>query len=112
MAISLSEKAVREVTKVMQEQQLSLEENSLRVGVSAGGCSGFSYKLEFVKNTETNDMDERINYGDLNVVVDMKSDIYLNGTTVDFYEGLERRGFVFQNPNSKNTCGCSNSFSV
>lgn len=110
MAVVLTEKAAGEVKRILAEQNYP-EGTLLRVGVSGGGCSGFSYSLTF--DTKYDDaVDDQYDYHGVKVVVDRKSDLYLSGTSVDFYEGLERRGFVFNNPNATKTCGCGSSFSA
>ena len=110
MAVILSEKAAKEVKRVMTEQKFA-DNYVLRVGVAAGGCSGYSYSLGFDdKVDEAADM--KFEYHGVTVVVDKKSDLLLDGTTVDFYEGLERRGFTFENPNVVKSCGCGSSFSA
>ena len=84
-------------------------ETFLRVGIAAGGCSGFSYVLK--PDTKFDDKaDSRYNFHGVDVVVDKKSALYLDGTTLDWYDGLERRGFTFDNPNVVKTCGCGSSF--
>ena len=81
----------------------------LRLGVKGGGCSGFTYKLEFDAKKEG---DIVIDYGDCKVYLDRKSTIYLRGITLDHQKGLAGKGFVFHNPNATNTCGCGESFAV
>ena len=110
MAITLTEKAAKEVKKIMDEQKMP-ETVVLRVGVQGGGCSGFQYALGF--DNEVNPaIDEVAELHGIKVVVDRKSNMYLNGTEVDFYEGLEKRGFTFNNPNAQKSCGCGTSFQV
>lgn len=110
MPVLLSEKAAKEVRKIMEEQKYA-PETMLRVGVSGGGCSGFSYSLNFdAKSDEL--VDDIYDYHGVKLVIDRKSDLYLSGTTVDFYDSIERRGFVFNNPNATKTCGCGSSFSA
>ena len=108
MAITLTEKAAKEVKKIMEEQKLS-PETVLRVGVAGGGCSGFSYSLGFDQATDEK-VDSKYEHHGVTVVVDKKSALYLDGTTVDFYDGLEKRGFTFDNPNAVKSCGCGSSF--
>lgn len=107
-AINLTEKAAAEVKRIMSEQKL---ENGtvLRVGVRGGGCSGFSYALGFDKNFDEK-VDTKYDQHGVPLVVDKKSALYLEGTTVDFYDGIERRGFTFDNPNAVKSCGCGSSF--
>jgi iron-sulfur cluster assembly protein len=108
MAIKLSERAAEEVKRFQKENDLG-ESAMLRIGISAGGCSGFNYVLNF-----DNDFDEKADtkydcHG-VAVVVDKKSALYLDGTTVDWYESLEKQGFTFDNPNAVKSCGCGSSF--
>lgn len=110
MAVMLSEKAAKEVKKIMEEQKLE-EGTVLRVGVAGGGCSGFQYSLGFDKSYDAK-TDSKFDYHGVTMVVDKKSALYLDGTTVDFYDGLEKRGFTFDNPNAVKSCGCGSSFSA
>lgn len=110
MPITLSERAAQEVKRVLQEQQIE-EPVYLRVGITAGGCSGFNYVLQFDRNFDERNDTQYEQHG-VKVVVDKKSELYLDGTTVDWYESLERRGFTFNNPNAVRTCGCGSSFQV
>ena len=82
----------------------------VRVGVESGGCSGLSYKLEF-DNTK-NEEDELIENNGVKLLVNKKSFLYLIGTTLEFSDGLNGKGFVFNNPNASRTCGCGESFSL
>ena len=110
MAIILSERAASEVKKVLQDQsQTEGAGTLLRVRVVGGGCSGFSYDLRF-DNAFDEKLDSKYEYHGVTVVVDKKSALYLDGTTVDYYDGLEKRGFTFDNPNAVKTCGCGSSF--
>ena len=109
MGVSLTEKAADEVKKIITEQNLP-EGTVLRVGVKGGGCSGFAYSLNF--DTATNERDRVIEIHGVKLAVEKKFDPYLDGTVVDFYDGLEKRGFVFENPNVVKSCGCGSSFQV
>lgn len=109
MPVSLSEKAAQEVKKILTEQNLP-EGTVLRVGVKGGGCSGFSYSLDF--DTNTSEKDRIVEFHGVKMAVEKKFDPYLDGTVVDFYDGLEKRGFVFNNPNVVKSCGCGSSFQV
>lgn len=108
--IRLTERAAKEVKEIVEAQKLP-EGTFLRVAVAGGGCSGFSYKLTF---------DQTVNEGDevfeapegVRVVCDRKSFVYLDGTEIDFQDGLQGRGFTFRNPNAQTTCGCGTSFGV
>jgi iron-sulfur cluster assembly protein len=109
MGVTLTEKAAGEVKKIMTEQNLP-DGTVLRVGVQGGGCSGFAYSLNF--DTGTSERDRVIDVHGVTLAVDKKFDPYLDGTVVDFYDGLEKRGFVFNNPNVVKSCGCGSSFQV
>jgi iron-sulfur cluster assembly protein len=107
MAVVLTEKAAKQVKKLMAEQSGPV---FLRMGVKGGGCSGLSYSLEF--DNEVGKHDKKFDIDGVPVVVDTKSYLYLNGTTLDFVtEGLQS-GFTFVNPQAKSTCGCGTSFSA
>ncbi|MDQ7052855.1 MAG: iron-sulfur cluster assembly accessory protein [candidate division KSB1 bacterium] len=80
------------------------------MGVQGGGCSGLSYFLSLDK--EIRPQDKIPEHDGVKVVVDSKSAMYLEGTILDFTDGLMGRGFVFNNPNAVRTCGCGSSFSV
>ena len=108
MSIVLTEKAAQEVMRIIEDQKLE-EGTVLRVGVAGGGCSGFSYALGFDRNFDEK-VDSKYEYHGVPVVVDKKSALYLDGTTVDFYDGVEKRGFTFDNPNAVKSCGCGSSF--
>ena len=82
----------------------------LRASVAGGGCSGLSYKLDF--DNEVRPMDQEFEDKGVRVVVDMKSFLYLAGTELDFSDGLNGKGFQFNNPNASRECGCGESFSV
>lgn len=82
----------------------------VRVSIVSGGCSGLSYQMDFDNQDQPNDqvfMDKGIK-----IVTDLKSYLYLHNTTLDFTEGLNGKGFHFNNPNASRTCGCGESFSV
>ena len=108
MSIVLTEKAATEVKRIITDQKLE-DGTVLRVGVAGGGCSGFSYSLGFDKTFDEK-VDSKYEYHGVPVVVDKKSALYLDGTTVDFFDGIEKRGFTFDNPNAVKSCGCGSSF--
>ena len=113
MSITVTEKAIKEVKKVMEEQAFSLEDYALEVGVVGGGCSGFSYKLGFKKKADIDKLNETLyTFEGVETVVNNRALLYLEGATVDYHDGLEKRGFAFSNPNSKSSCGCGSSFSA
>jgi iron-sulfur cluster assembly protein len=88
-------------------------DKALRVSVAGGGCSGLSYKLEWIDPATVTGHDKLFVVGDdIKVVVDPKSHLYLSGTSLDYTDGLDGVGFTFNNPNAKRSCGCGESFSV
>jgi iron-sulfur cluster assembly accessory protein len=111
--ITITEKAVSEVRRIIADQQNGnpQEKIYLRMRVVGGGCSGFQHKLDLdpVINEK---IDQIIEYEGLPVVIDKKSMLYLDGVTVDFHDDLNRRGFSISNPQAKSTCGCGSSFSM
>jgi iron-sulfur cluster assembly protein len=111
MAIALTEKAATEVKRVISDRNDEEKDQLvLRVGVTGGGCSGFSYALNFDKSWDA-EKDTKYEQHGVTVVVDKKSALFLDGTTIDFFDdGLYKRGFHFENPNAVKTCGCGSSF--
>ncbi len=105
----VTEKAIAEIQNIVKEQSIP-ENYVLRMGVQGGGCSGFSYSLAF--DEATSESDSVLEFGKVKIAVDYKSLLYLKGITLDFQDGLNGRGFVFNNPNAKKTCGCGSSFSA
>ena len=88
-----------------------IEDNfGVRVGVKGGGCSGLMYTLSIEQ--QPGDNDKVVDNNGVKVFIDKKSYIFLAGTELDFSDGLNGKGFVFQNPNATKACGCGNSFSV
>ena len=110
MSIILTEAAATEIKRVIEEQNRE-ELKYVRIGVVGGGCSGFQYDFNFTDkfDSKADVMQEQHGVG---VVVDKKSDLFLDGTTIDFYSGLDKRGFQFDNPNAAKSCGCGSSFSA
>ncbi len=107
--ILLTEKALSEIKRIMSENQVP-DSYGLRVGVKGGGCSGFTYSLGF--DAEAKEGDTTIGDGKVKLFIDGKSLFYLSGTELDFSDGLNGKGFVFNNPNATKTCGCGDSFGV
>ena len=105
--IHVTEKAAEQIKALMKKE--GLEDHVLRIAAVGGGCSGMSYKLAFDKDHGSED--KLYEEQGVRIVVDKKSYIALNGTTLDYTDGLQGAGFVFQNPNAKSTCGCGSSFS-
>ena len=108
MALQLTEIAAQEIKRVMDEQKMPAGV-ALRIAVAGGGCSGFEYKLGFEENVDEQSDIVREMHG-VRVAVDKKSSLYLDGTEIDYHNGIEKRGFVFNNPNATKTCGCGSSF--
>jgi iron-sulfur cluster assembly protein len=108
MAVNVSEAALKQIKQLVAAQNLG--NAFLRMGVKGGGCSGLSYSLEF--DTETEPHDKVFEFDGIKVVVDAKSYLYLNGTTLDYVTQGLTGGFTFQNPNAKSSCGCGSSFSA
>ena len=104
--ITLTEKAVEAAREALEEG-----EDGIRVGVVGGGCSGYSYALDFAKEAEVDDDDIFIQLDGLKVWIDPHSASLLKGTTIDYVVTIMSAGFVFNNPNAKTTCGCGSSFS-
>jgi iron-sulfur cluster insertion protein len=106
--ITLTENAAKKVHIMITSRDQPT--TGLRVGVRGGGCSGFSYFLEFAESSAEGDR-ELESHG-VKLFIDRKSYLYLMGTEVDYVDGLHESGFKFSNPNAKRTCGCGESFSV
>ena len=106
--IEITETAAQKIRTLMAKQ--GIDEGGLRVGVKGGGCSGLSYKLDF--DNEIKAMDQVFENNGIKVVTDLKSFLYLVNTTLEFSEGLNGKGFYFNNPNASRTCGCGESFAV
>lgn len=107
--ISVTDKAKERIQKLRVEEGHSPEHN-IRVSVKGGGCSGLMYDLNF--DSQINAADQVFEDKGIKILVDKKSLLYLLGTTLDFSDGLNGKGFQFINPNASRTCGCGESFSV
>ena len=107
--VVISDAAKNKLLLLMQEQGDSSKQY-VRVGVTAGGCSGLSYNLDF--DSKVLETDKLFKNNDINLIVDEKSYLYLVGTTLNYSSGLNGKGFVFENPNASRTCGCGESFAV
>lgn len=106
--IKLTEGAITQLKRIRDEQSIS-DDHGLRIGVKGGGCSGFSYILGFDTKTEK---DQEFEVDGLKVYMEKAHSLYLVGMEVDWVDGLENRGFMFNNPNATDTCGCGTSFSA
>jgi iron-sulfur cluster assembly protein len=107
--VQVTEKAAEKIMEFRQQEGFS-DNHNVRVAVEGGGCSGLMYNLEFASEPRANDMifEDR----GIKIMVDKKSLLYLAGTILDFTDGLNGKGFQFQNPNASRTCGCGESFAV
>ena len=108
LTISISREAADHVNDFTR--QAGKPDANLRVGVKGGGCSGLTYLLDIVD--EPRDDDKVIEEHGLKLFIDRKSYVFLAGTTLEYSGGLNGKGFVFNNPNAKTTCGCGTSFGV
>jgi iron-sulfur cluster insertion protein len=106
--ITITEKAAVKVKEIADSE--ALQGQGLRLRVVGGGCSGFSYDLYF--EDQPTDMDETFQANGVNLYIDPLSFQYLDGTEIDYVEGMHGSGFKFNNPNVKGTCGCGSSFSA
>ena len=106
--IQLTDSTVRELHRIREEQNIPAD-FGLRVGVKGGGCSGFSYVLGF---DEAKEGDDTYEVNGMKVLMQKAHAIYLLGMEIDWVDGLNNRGFSFNNPNAKDTCGCGTSFSA
>jgi iron-sulfur cluster assembly protein len=104
--ITVTEKALARLASIREEGK------ALRIAVVGGGCSGMSYKLSWVTLGETTLADKSEIHGEISVVIDPKSALFLRGITLDYSDGLNGQGFEFNNPNAKRSCGCGSSFST
>ena len=107
--IQITERAAKEIQRVISEHGLA--EAWVRIGAKGGGCSGFTYVLDFDQQGPT-EFDLTFEQHGVRVVIDKKSEFFMGGTILDFNDGLLDRGFVFKNPAAKTTCGCGTSFSA
>ena len=107
--IQITDKAKDRIVK-LREEEGKAESFHLRVSVHGGGCSGLMYDLGF--DDQVADTDQEFKDKGLTILVDKKSLLYLLGTTLDFSDGLNGKGFQFINPNATRTCGCGESFAI
>lgn len=107
--ITVTDRAKEKALELMEKEN-KVTEAFIRVGVEGGGCSGLTYKLEF--DSVTCPDDKIFEDKGIKIVCDKKSFLYLVGTQLDFTDGLNGKGFAFNNPNASRTCGCGESFSV
>tara|TARA_R110002020_G_scaffold50716_6_gene143144 strand:+ start:22346 stop:22669 length:324 start_codon:yes stop_codon:yes gene_type:complete len=106
MAITITDFALEKLKELVAKHDA---ESFIKISLQGGGCSGFKYSIELVK--EIKKLDKKIEFGGLSVLVDKKSYLFLNGMEIDYEETLLRTGIVFNNPNATRTCGCGESIS-
>ena len=106
--LNLTPRAAEKVKEIRSSE--GLEEQGLRVRVIGGGCAGFSYDLFF--EDETTDLDQTFVSHGIPIYIDMMSAQYIEGTEIDYVEGVQGAGFKFGNPQAKQTCGCGSSFAT
>jgi iron-sulfur cluster assembly protein len=106
--LALTASAIKELRRIVVDNNIP-NDYGLRVGVKGGGCSGFSYVLGFDEQKETDSVYE---IEGIKVLMQKSHAIYLLGMEVGWEDGLNNRGFTFENPNAKETCGCGTSFSA
>ena len=109
LGVEITEKAAEKIKYFATKDGVS-DNVCLRVAVKGGGCSGMTYDLDITN--EERESDKVVEQFGVKVMVDKKSYIYLVGTVLDFSDGLNGKGFTFENPNAKKACGCGTSFSV
>ena len=107
--MTITETAKNKILTLKSEGNMD-ETHFVRVSVKGGGCSGLSYDLDF--DNKINPSDQIFEDKGEKIVMDMKSFLYLAGTELDFSDGLNGKGFIFNNPNATRECGCGSSFSV
>jgi iron-sulfur cluster assembly protein len=108
--VQVTERAAQEIRRVVAEHGLPAD-SWVRIGAKGGGCSGFTYVLDFDQTGPT-EFDLTFEQHGVRVVIDKKSEFFMGGTMLDFNDGLLDRGFVFKNPLATGTCGCGTSFSA
>ncbi len=109
--ISITERAAKEVQRVIVENDLDGDATYVRIGAKGGGCSGLTYVFDFDKNGPT-EFDLTFEEHGVRLLIDKKSSFFMTGTVLDVNDGLLDRGFVFKNPAASGSCGCGTSFSV
>lgn len=110
MTITLTDRAVDQIREVAGNENVNLSDTMLRVAVVPGGCSGLTYDLGWDTTVQEEDTVEQ--HEDVTVVLDKKSRLYLDGSELDFTEGLNGDGFHFSNPQATRECACGESFGM
>ena len=110
MDIRITDRALDKIREIARHEAVDVSTNVLRVAVVPGGCSGLTYDLGW--DTTVQPEDRITDFGDVRVVMDKKSYLYIDGTELDFSDGLEGKGFHFLNPQAARTCACGESFGL
>jgi iron-sulfur cluster assembly protein len=108
--VSITERAIQQIVGLMEKEGITPETHNLRVGVVGGGCSGLSYQMKFDDKIDSSDT--VVNLESIKVIINKLSLLYLVGTELDYQDGLNGKGFEWNNPNSTRSCGCGESFSI
>jgi iron-sulfur cluster assembly protein len=108
--VHITPKAAQKMREMVEKRAQATSQSGVRVGVKGGGCSGLSYVIEFCDQPRAKD--KLIEQDGARVYVDPKSLVYLNGTTLDYVDTFQQKGFQFKNPQQKSECGCGESFSI
>ena len=109
--LTITERAAKEVMRVIEENKFEADQTWVRIGAKGGGCSGLTYVLDFDEKGPT-EFDLTYEQHGVKLIIDKKSSFFMAGTELDFNDGLLDRGFVFRNPEATGSCGCGTSFSV
>src|SRR5438128_12652370 len=110
LRIEVTQRAAAQIKAQVAARAQSTPESGVRLGVKGGGCSGLSYVIEYCDKPRARD--RLFEVDGARVYVDPKSLVYLNGTTFDYVESFEQKGFKFVNPQIRSECGCGESFSI
>jgi len=110
MELQITERALARIREIAASEGVDLGQTMLRIAVVPGGCSGLTYELGW--DTTLQEQDLTAQFDGVQVVIDRRSYLYLKGTTLDFTDGLEGRGFHFVNPQAARTCACGESFGL
>ena len=110
MNLTITNRAADRLRQVAEQEGLDFGTTYLRLAVKPGGCSGLTYDLGW--DTAFQESDETTDIMGIRVVMDLKSRLYMDGTELDFSDGLEGKGFHFSNPNAQRTCACGESFGL
>ena len=110
MRVNVTAKAAEQIKAQVAQRAMTTPQSGIRLGVKGGGCSGMSYVIEYCDAPRTRD--NLFEQDGAKVYVDPKSLLYLNGTTFDYVETFQQKGFKFVNPQQRSECGCGESFSI